>query len=240
MNDLKHSLVATWKGSVHHVNSNYLPPNRILEGYAHDKKLLRQHSLQLRKKTFKDAPTSINAEISKGLAAQSLKVLERLSSPTVCAYTPRSEEPGNFEWLNILSKNCERLFLPLSKPDGHLAWGEYQGRSTMVPGPYNIPEPATVTPHIFSTPPGVDVIFMPATAVDKNGGRVGHGAGFYDRTLAHIKNIEKNQQLPTFPLLVGVVYDHEVVDNIPLEEHDERINMIVTPTQMYFCTTSGA
>lgn len=222
------------------MNSIYLPPHGILEDFAHDKKLLRKQSLGLRKKTFHDDTNRINDELSSGITTQSMKVLSPLTAPTVCAYTPRLEEPGNFAWLDSLSATCERLFLPLSKPGGHLEWGEYQGRSSMVTGPYNIPEPATVTPQLFTTKPGVDVIFIPATAVDKHGGRLGHGAGFYDRTLATLRRAEKGHHLPKLPLLVGVVYDHEVVTSIPLEEHDQLLDIIVTPTQMYFCTTSDA
>ncbi|GEM_PF-556644 len=240
MNDLQHCLVSTWKVSESPVNSNYLPQNDVLEGYKHDKKLLRQRALTIRNNTFNNNSSSINAELTAGLITQSLRILEKHQASRLCAYSPHGAEPGNFDWLDAISSQGRQLFLPLSKEGGILEWGKYEGAAAMVPGRYRIPEPASSTPQLFTSAPGVDVMFIPATAVDKHGGRLGRGAGFYDRTLARLRAQLQAGELLRMPLLVGVVYDHEVLDNIPLEDHDERLDMVVTPTQIYFCTNSDA
>jgi 5-formyltetrahydrofolate cyclo-ligase len=82
--------------------------------------------------------------------------------------------------------------------------------------------------HGFAEPPegapeiavseGV-VVIVPALAVDLSGQRIGYGKGFYDRLLAKI-------QPPAFA--VAVVYDFEVIPEVPATEYDRPVDMVVT------------
>ena len=63
---------------------------------------------------------------------------------------------------------------------------------------------------------------MPGVAFDKNKNRLGHGGGYYDRF------INKGNKL--FKLAVG--YDYQILDSIPVDEHDERVDTIVTETSI--------
>jgi 5-formyltetrahydrofolate cyclo-ligase len=65
----------------------------------------------------------------------------------------------------------------------------------------------------------IDLILMPGVAFDRQGGRLGYGAGFYDRFLSKINtSVDK----------IAVAYHFQVLDNIPMDEHDVRIDGIVT------------
>jgi 5-formyltetrahydrofolate cyclo-ligase len=65
----------------------------------------------------------------------------------------------------------------------------------------------------------IDLILMPGVAFDRQGGRLGYGAGFYDRFLSKInRSVDK----------IAVAYHFQVLDNIPMDEHDVRIDGIVT------------
>lgn len=70
----------------------------------------------------------------------------------------------------------------------------------------------------------VDVMIVPAQAIDFHGYRLGHGGGYYDRFLAKVK------ELPTRPRLLGMVYQQEFVPpgTFPVEEFDEAVDAIVT------------
>jgi 5-formyltetrahydrofolate cyclo-ligase len=59
-------------------------------------------------------------------------------------------------------------------------------------------------------------------AFDEEGYRLGYGGGFYDRTLAHLR--QKNRDT----LAVGVCYAGLQVDRVPHDEHDQRLDWIVT------------
>lgn len=214
--------------------------NGSLNNAATDKKTLRKTALALREKAQKHASPSEFQELSEGLTEQCLRIIKEHSPQQVCAYTPCGTEPGNYAWLDALSTSCTTLFLPLCKPDHQLGWGEYRGADELIPGAYDIPEPHPEVPHIFTTGPGIDVLFIPAAAASPTGSRLGRGAGYYDRLLAALATYADDGTLVRTPLLVGVVYDHEVLATIPVEDHDQPLDMIVTPTQMYYCTTSDA
>ncbi|MFL7811692.1 MAG: 5-formyltetrahydrofolate cyclo-ligase [Anaerolineae bacterium] len=83
-------------------------------------------------------------------------------------------------------------------------------------------EPAADLPGVD---PGIlDIVLVPGVAFDRRGGRLGFGGGFYDRFL------------PTTPALrVGVTYDQCLSEQLPMTEHDQRVDWIFTPTQQIRC-----
>ena len=93
----------------------------------------------------------------------------------------------------------------------------YEGNSKMHRGKFNIPEPTTppYTGHI-------DMVLVPGVAFDKSGNRLGRGGGYYDR---FITNLGKKT------LLAGVGYDFQLVDKVPANRRDKRLNYVVTPIQ---------
>jgi 5-formyltetrahydrofolate cyclo-ligase len=64
------------------------------------------------------------------------------------------------------------------------------------------------------------VLFVPALAVDRRGNRLGRGGGSYDRALSRV---------PRRALVVALLYDGELVDELPTEPHDRPVNAVVTP-----------
>jgi 5-formyltetrahydrofolate cyclo-ligase len=70
----------------------------------------------------------------------------------------------------------------------------------------------------------LDTIFVAGVGFDALGGRLGHGAGFYDRALA-FRNLRTHWRGPR---LVGVAYDFQVVPHIPVTATDIRMDFIVT------------
>jgi len=68
----------------------------------------------------------------------------------------------------------------------------------------------------------IDVILVPGVGFDQGGGRLGRGGGFYDRFLAHARP----------PIVIGVCFDEQLVDAVPRESHDQRMTIVVTPTNV--------
>lgn len=65
----------------------------------------------------------------------------------------------------------------------------------------------------------IDLILMPGVAFDRQGGRVGYGAGFYDRYLRSMtKNINK----------IALAYDFQLINRVPTDEFDVSIDGIIT------------
>ncbi|MEN3811497.1 5-formyltetrahydrofolate cyclo-ligase [Chromobacterium piscinae] len=70
----------------------------------------------------------------------------------------------------------------------------------------------------------LDVVFVPLLGVDRDGYRMGQGGGFYDSTLA----FRRRHALSGKPLLVGVAFDCQLVDAVPREAWDVRLDWLLT------------
>lgn len=88
------------------------------------------------------------------------------------------------------------------------------------PNRYGIDEPAD--PAGFVDVAAIDVVLVPAVAVDRSGNRVGMGAGWYDRTFAERSGAAR-------PRLVGFVHTEQVVDGLDPAPWDVAVDVIVTP-----------
>jgi 5-formyltetrahydrofolate cyclo-ligase len=71
----------------------------------------------------------------------------------------------------------------------------------------------------------IDLILMPGVAFDRQGGRVGYGAGFYDKFLSDMNNNVNK---------IAVAYHFQVLHDIPMDEHDVRIDGIITEEESIF------
>jgi 5-formyltetrahydrofolate cyclo-ligase len=86
-------------------------------------------------------------------------------------------------------------------------------------GPYGIRQPGEGTEV---TPLELDVVVVPAVAVDRRGHRVGHGAGFYDRTFA-----DRRKDTPP-PVLIGICHSFQVVEHLDAKPWDVPLDLVVT------------
>lgn len=138
--------------------------------------------------------------------------------PTVACYVPLPGEPGGPELPDVLAPVCGRLLLPLLRPDNDLDWAVYDG--LLVPAPRGLREPdaPALGPDEITR---AQVVLVPAVAVDRQGVRLGRGGGSYDRALARVG---------PGTLVAALLYDHEVLDEVPEQPHDRRVDAVVTPS----------
>lgn len=86
------------------------------------------------------------------------------------------------------------------------------------PGKFGIPEP--VEPVRAGA---LNLILVPGIAFDRTGNRLGRGGGFYDRLLAEYPGATA----------IGLCFDFQLVDSLPVEPHDRPVNWIVTESQVF-------
>ncbi len=67
-------------------------------------------------------------------------------------------------------------------------------------------------------------MIVPGVAFDRDGGRFGHGFGYYDKLLHHVR--------PDAPL-VALAFDCQIFPQIPMQEHDIFMDKVVTETAVY-------
>lgn len=83
-------------------------------------------------------------------------------------------------------------------------------------------QPAASAPAVVSD--DIDVVLLPGLVFDRSGGRLGRGRGYYDRFL---------EQLPAGVARIGVTSEATIVDEVPMDEHDQRVDWIVTETSIH-------
>lgn len=81
-------------------------------------------------------------------------------------------------------------------------------------GAFHIEEP---TGENTVNPDEIEMVVVPAVAYDRKGNRLGRGKGFYDRLLSTTKATK-----------VGVGYEFQILDEIPVEPHDVKMDIVIT------------
>lgn len=93
----------------------------------------------------------------------------------------------------------------------------------MVESGHMVKEPPSSAPRVAGDE--VDLVIVPALALDPRGARLGYGAGQYDRLLPHLPRARR----------VAVAFDFQLLAEIPENEHDQRVHTIVTDERVLEC-----
>ena len=121
---------------------------------------------------------------------------------------------------HLLAEGKRRIGVPRVTGE-QMEFVEIHSLAALRPGAMNILEP--VEGDIMEA--GDGLMLMPGLAFDRLGNRLGYGAGYYDRYL---------EQYDTGNLYkVGYVFDFQVIDTIEAEEHDRKVDCIVTERHIY-------
>jgi 5-formyltetrahydrofolate cyclo-ligase len=138
----------------------------------------------------------------------------------VAAYISIGTEPGTGSLVDQLLAAGRRVILPVLLPDNDLDWAEYHGSDALMPGGRGTLEPAG--PRLGTDAVATaDVVLAPGLAVDRTGMRLGRGGGSFDRALSRV---------PVGTFVCALLYDGEVLDAVPANEHDRRVTAAVTPS----------
>jgi 5-formyltetrahydrofolate cyclo-ligase len=174
-------------------------------------------------------PATVRAAAASGIAIHGLEWASRLQSPgpsTLALYLAAGLEPPTLPLIMALHEAGNRILLPVCEPDRMLSWVYWTPssdfrRSRFAP----IQEPVGER-HGLEVIGAAEGIFVPATAVDRSGNRIGQGGGYYDNLLAQLE--AGKWTVPT----VAVVYDSEVLPagSIPSESFDRPVRAALTPS----------
>ena len=172
----------------------------------------------------------LNQDLKQELM-ESRNVHNRSEAPcTILTYLPFGSEVDLYPFINWCWQQGIRIAAPRMIPaERALVFHYIEGLSDTEPvPPYGIREPLASLPAV-TNPAVIDMILMPGTAFDEQGHRLGYGAGYYDRYLAQIA-----ARLGKLPPLVAVCYELQIVERIPAEKHDVKMQVIVTETRKIY------
>jgi len=143
------------------------------------------------------------------------------SAQRIALYVSMGLEPQTGSLIDWLLATGHEVLLPILYADNDLGWGVAPGAADLVPGRLGLSEPPLdLGPDAIAT---ADLVICPAVAVARNGVRLGRGGGSYDRALARVS--------PGTPIWAAV-YDSEVVDALPANDHDQLVHAALTPSQL--------
>lgn len=121
--------------------------------------------------------------------------------------------------MSALCEQGERVCLPVTGPKGTaLSFRRWTPQSPIRKGRFETMEPDRMQDQIIP-----DFLFVPLLAFDMQGGRLGYGGGYYDRTLA---SLSKRSAIIT----CGVGFDAQERRNVPMSGHDVRLDCMLTPS----------
>lgn len=109
----------------------------------------------------------------------------------------------------------KRLYLPRVAKDGSLDYAAWRPGDPLVIGDYGQLEPVSRMSPLATR----SLVLVPGVAFDIGGHRLGRGRGCYDRALPWLE---------TFGPTVGLAYSKQVLQTIPYEDHDRRVDWVAT------------
>ncbi|MEE1743972.1 MULTISPECIES: 5-formyltetrahydrofolate cyclo-ligase [unclassified Streptomyces] len=159
------------------------------------------------------------------LSRGALDLPEVSGARTVAAYVSVGSEPGTRVLLDALRARGVRVLLPVLLADNDLDWAPYEGAGRLVRAGRGLLEPdgGRLGPEAVLE---ADAVLLPGLAADGRGMRLGRGGGSYDRVLARLAAAGAH------PALVVLLYDDEVVAQVPEEPHDHPVDVVVTPASV--------
>ncbi|HBE79669.1 MAG TPA: 5-formyltetrahydrofolate cyclo-ligase [Firmicutes bacterium] len=126
--------------------------------------------------------------------------------------------------ISKLLKMGKTVALPACTSDKNIRAGIIHDLNELVPGIFGLSEPPVLAPEI--DPAALDLIVIPGVAFDREGFRLGHGAGYYDRFLVRTNGYK-----------LGLAYDLQIIDHLPAAPHDVPVHALLTPSKYWVIHT---
>lgn len=187
----------------------------LLKDYCKDKDQIKNDAIKV-KKSF------LNSKLYK-------------DSEIIFAYSSTNLELSLDEIILEGMRSGKRIALPKSNLSPSMSFyfldNHIELQKQLVTGAYGIREPRDYLPCADKAIMSEQVAFIvPALAFSVSGERLGHGKGYYD---FYFDRILKGQRFhPLLKSLVGICYDFQLLDFVPVESHDVPVSQIITPKQI--------
>lgn len=128
--------------------------------------------------------------------------------------------PGEVQTAEFIEKWYEEKKLLLPVIEGNdLRLLLYTGKDAVKAGVFGILEPTEESQSVAEEE--IDLIIVPGVAFDRRHNRLGRGKGYYDRLLSTLKAPK-----------IGICYDFQLLDTIPVESFDKKMDIIVTEKEI--------
>lgn len=180
-----------------------------------DKPLLRSRLLEMRAGV--DAAT--RATMPDALARHAAFIAETAGSGTVSGFWPIRDEADPRALMAALDAAGVGQALPVVTREG-LVFKAWRPSDALVKAGFGLLQPLVEAPLEHPA-----VMLVPLLGFDRRGGRIGYGRGYYDGAIA------RYQPRRT----IGIAFSAQEVPAVPLEPHDQRLDMVLTERELIDC-----
>lgn len=180
-----------------------------------------KEALRKRCRALADAcPAAQQKENDAEITRRFLALPELKTVKTVFCYVSVGKEPATDAIVDMLLETGRTVAVPRCEGDGIMEARIIRSRTELINGLYGIPTPLDTAEML--APAKIDMAIIPALACDRQGNRLGRGAGYYDRWLAGFSGI-----------CVCLCCQAVFMDALPAEAHDIRAGIIITEKNTY-------
>ena len=183
------------------------------------KQALRNRLRKIRKAEATALPENVRALVLRRPPSPLLELVPEGAAIGLYRAT-RYEAPAN-GYARFFAEAGHTIALPRMGDDGAMHFVVHTdpfGEADLVDGPHAIRQPGPEAPAL--TP---QIVFVPLLGFTERGERLGQGGGHYDRWLG-----DHPDAIP-----IGIGWDGQLVEHLPLEPHDRSMQAVVTPTRLY-------
>ena len=151
-------------------------------------------------------------------------------SPEIVAYSALVGEVDLRSIFDVSHSAGKRLLLPRMVGE-HLEFARVDEGEELIRGRFGVLEPGVR--RAARTVDPLAIVLVPGVAFDRHGGRLGRGAGYYDRALSEIRRISAST---TF---IGVGFPRQIIDNVPMTSQDVRMHGILSEDELIWVDEDG-
>ncbi len=164
-------------------------------------------------------------EKSLGAAEVLFDTSEYRNAKSIMLYFPIGNEVNTTRIAEQAHTDKKRVIYPMTdEKNCEITPVEVVNGTTFAMGGFGIQEPIG---DVYSG--AIDLVIVPGVAFDHDGGRLGFGKGCYDGFLGRISAYK-----------IGLCYDLQLLDALPTEEHDVRMDAVVTEREVIYIKKKNA
>ncbi len=162
---------------------------------------------------------------SRLIQTKTLELPQYLAARSIALYRATQNEVETGALMDHALRQRKKVFYPQFSGKEPAVFAQVFSEQDLIPGPLGVAEPSGDT-RLSQADAETLMVIVPGVLFDCRGNRLGRGGGWYDRAL---------RWLGGRGVYVGLAYEFQVVDRVPLQSWDEKVHYVITESRVIDC-----